>query len=86
MRRAHHRTLEEGFSHGASRLVPFWRISWKRCSVRVSLSASPESPLKRLRRASETLGTYLPGESALARAMFLESRHRLCLGWQSFRL
>lgn len=53
---------------------------------KVSLSALPESPLKRLRRASETLGTYLPGESALARAMFLESRHRLCLGWQSFRL
>lgn len=53
---------------------------------KVSLSASPGSSMKRLRRAAETLGKYLPGESALARAMFLESRHRLCLGWQSFRL
>lgn len=59
---------------------------------KVSLSAPPGSslppgsPMKRLRRAAETLEKFLPGESALARAMFLESRHRLCLGWQSFRL
>lgn len=51
-----------------------------------SLPAGPDSPLKRLRRAAALLGKPLPGESALALGMFIESRHRLCLGWQAFPL
>ncbi|MEA4880157.1 MAG: DUF6431 domain-containing protein [Synergistaceae bacterium] len=50
-----------------------------------SLPAVPDSPLKRLCRATALLGK-LPGESALALGMFIESRHRLCLGWQAFPL
>ena len=48
-----------------------------------SLLAAPDSPLKRLRRATALLKKLLPGESALALAMFIKSRHRLCLGWQA---